>query len=80
MMSHLGQKTITTHILSNISQSESNQTMKFAQLIEYNKRNIFPQKSCRNEARRLVLDLFLFFQKVLHEVKSSGLQLSFNIF
>ena len=28
-MSQLGQKTITTHILSNISRSESNQTMKF---------------------------------------------------
>ena len=32
-----------------------------------------------NEARRLVLDVFLFFKKALYEVKVSGLQLSFNI-
>ena len=36
------------HILPNISQSKGNQTMKFGQLIEYNKRNIFLQKSCFN--------------------------------
>ena len=33
------------HILPNISQSKGIQTMKFGQLIEYNKRNIFLQKS-----------------------------------
>ena len=38
-------QTITIHILSNISQSKSNnQTMKFDQLIEYTKRNTFLQK------------------------------------
>ena len=36
-----GQQIITAHILSNISRSKSNQTMKLSQLIEYNKRNIF---------------------------------------
>ena len=36
------------HILPNISQNKGNQTMKFGQLIEYNKRNIFLQKSCFN--------------------------------
>ena len=36
-----GQQKITAHILSNISRSKSNQTMKLSQLIEYNKRNIF---------------------------------------
>ena len=46
--------------------------MKFDQVIEYNKRN--------NEAGRLVPDLFLFFKKAFHEIKASGLQLSFNIF
>ena len=35
-----GKKTITIHILRNISKSKSNQTMKFGQLIEYNMRNI----------------------------------------
>ena len=41
------QQTITIHILPNISQSKGNQTMKFGQLIEYNRRNIFLQKLCR---------------------------------
>ena len=36
-----------TYILPNISQSKGNQAMKFGQLIEYNKGNIFLQKSCR---------------------------------
>ena len=34
-------KAITSHILPNISPSKDNQTMKFGQLIEYNKINIF---------------------------------------
>ena len=36
----LGSQTIAIHILSNISRSKDNQTMKFGQLIEYNMRNI----------------------------------------
>ena len=32
---------------TNISRSKGNQTMKFGQVIEYNKRNIFLQKSFR---------------------------------
>ena len=32
------------------------------------------------EAERLVPDLFLFLRKALYEEKTSGLQLSFNIF
>ena len=65
---------------SNISRSKDNQTLKVGQVIEYNKRNIFLQKSCKNEAGRLVPDLFLFFKKALCEVKAIGLQLSFNHF
>ena len=38
---------ITMHILSNISRSKGNQTLKFGQVKEYNKRNIFLRKSCR---------------------------------
>ena len=38
-----GQETVAIHILPNISQSRGNKTMKFGQLIEYNKRT----KSCR---------------------------------
>ena len=47
MTSQPGLQTIAIHILPNISQSKGNQTMKFGQLIEYNKRNIFLQKLCR---------------------------------
>ena len=36
---------ITINLLPNISRSKSNQTMKFGQLIEYNTRNIFLEKS-----------------------------------
>ena len=44
MASQPGLQTITVHILSNISQSKGNQTMKFGQSIEYNKRNNFLPK------------------------------------
>ena len=45
-MSQPGSQTIAIHILPNISQGKDNQTMKFVQLIEYNKINIFLQKLC----------------------------------
>ena len=38
-------KTITIHILPNISRNKSNQTMVVGQLTEYNIRNIFVEKS-----------------------------------
>ena len=47
MTSQPGLQTIAIHILPNISQSKGNQTIKFGQLIEYNKRNIFLQELCR---------------------------------
>ena len=47
MKSQPSLQTIAIHILFNISQIKGNQTMKFNQLIEYNKRNIFGQKICR---------------------------------
>ena len=37
-MSQSGLQTIAIHIFLNISQSKDNQTMKFGQLIEYNKK------------------------------------------
>ena len=43
MTSQPGQQTMVIHILSNISRSKSDQTMKFGELIEYNMRNIFPE-------------------------------------
>ena len=54
-------QTIIIHTLPNISQSKENQTMKFGQLIEYNKRNIFLENYAEYETRRLIPDLFLFF-------------------
>ena len=70
-----------THILPNISQSKGNQTLKFGQVKEYNKRNIFFfNNHAENEAERLAPDLFLFFRKVLFEANASGLQPSYNQF
>ena len=46
MASQPGLQTVAIHILSSISKSKGNQTMKFGQLIEYNKRNIFLQNLC----------------------------------
>ena len=46
MMSEPGLQTITIHTLPNLSQSKGNQVMKFGQVIEYNKRNVFLQKLC----------------------------------
>ena len=42
---NLVNKTVAIHILPNISRSKGNQTMKFGQLIEYNMRIIFVEKS-----------------------------------
>ena len=69
MTSQPGWQTFTIHI-SNISWSKSNQTKKFNQLIEYNKRKGFLQKSCRKWFRETssLFDLFLFFKKALFEI------------
>ena len=55
----------TNIIRPNISKSKGNQTTKFCQLIEYNKRNIFLEKYTENEARRLLLDFYLFFNSLI---------------
>ena len=44
-MSQAGQQIITVHILPNISRSEGNHVIKFGQLIEYNMRTSFLEKS-----------------------------------
>ena len=44
MTSKPGLQTIAIHLLPNISQSKSNQPMKFGQLIEYNKINTYLKK------------------------------------
>ena len=63
MTSQLGKQTAAIHILP-ISRSKGNETMTFVQLIECNVRNIFFQKSCRNEVGGLVHDLFSHFKKL----------------
>ena len=40
--------------------------MKFSQLIEHPKRNIFLLNYAENEAEKLVPDRFLFFKKALY--------------
>ena len=47
MTSQPGSHLIAIHTLPNISQRKDNQTMKFDQVMEYSKRNIFLQKLCR---------------------------------
>ena len=49
------------HILPNISKSKGNQTMKFDQLIEYNMRNIFLEKSYTQNVVKLVPDPFIIY-------------------
>ena len=75
MTSQPGLRTIAIHILPIISKSKGSQTMKYGQLIEYNKRNIFLQK---------LSYLFLFFEKSQYEVKAQfryilmALNMSYN--
>ena len=45
MTSQPGKQTIAIHLLPNISRSKGNLTIKFGQLIEYNMKNIFVEKS-----------------------------------
>ena len=59
--------------LPNISRSKDNQTMKFGQLIEPNKRIFFSKNHSETDAERLVPDLSLFFKKGLYKVNLSGL-------
>ena len=51
-----GKQIITIHKLPNISRNKGNQTVKFGQLIEYDKRNIFLRKSYTNVVEKLVPD------------------------
>ena len=54
MASKPGQQTIAIHILPNISRSKGNQAMKFGQLIEYNMKNIFVEKSYTKYAGEII--------------------------
>ena len=57
------------------------QSMKFAQIVEYNERDIlFFKNHAENDAGRLYTDLFLFLKTVLYKVKANGQHFSFNTF
>ena len=62
MMSQSGSQKILIGILSNISQSKGNQTMKFGQFLEYKKTDIFFKGQAEDETERLVSDLFCFLK------------------
>ena len=63
MTTQTGKQTITIHILPNISQRKSDQIMKFGQLTENNKRNIFTLKLCRRYGREAGFRPIFVFQK-----------------
>ena len=54
MTSQTGQQTFAIHIFTNTSRSKDNQTMKFGQLIQYNMRNIFHEKSYTKCGRKTI--------------------------
>ena len=57
-----GYQTIEIHILTNISRSRGNQTMKFGQLIADNMTNIFLENHARKVVNKLFPDPFLKYQ------------------
>ena len=59
MTSQPEKQTIASHILPNMSRSRSNDIIKFCQLIEYSKRNIFIEKNnSQNMMENLLPDPF----------------------
>ena len=58
MTSQSGKQTIAIHILSNILRTKGNQIMNFGQLIEYNIRNIFLEKSYTKSAEETITRSF----------------------
>ena len=61
VLTWLIRNTCNAHI-AQISRSKGNQKMKLRQSIEYKKRNVFIKNYAKNEARRIVPDLFLFLK------------------
>ena len=67
----------------NISRSKDNQTMKFGQVVEHNKRKIKKKNEigrAENEIGRPVPEFFLLLKKFLYEIKANDQHLSSNIF
>ena len=74
MISQTGEQTIAIHMLTNIARSNCNQAIKFGQLIEYSKRNIFIEISytkCVGDTRAVLYRLFLLYA-TLRTIKIYG--------
>ena len=78
MTSQPDYQTISMHILFTITKKRQPE-IKFDQLTNYNKRNIFLQKSCRKLGRETSPRSLFVFKKALYEPKVNILQLRFNI-
>ena len=76
MSSQPEQQIITIQVLPNISRSKGNQEIKFGQLIEYNVRNIFLQKSRRSWDKESSPILIFVFSKASYK---AGITLSILI-
>ena len=70
MTSQPSLQTIVIHTLPNISESKGKQTIKFGQLIEYNKRNIFLQIFCKKWSKETSSRPLFIFLKNLKWVES----------
>ena len=66
MTSQSGYQTIVIYILPNISRSKGNWTMIFGQLIEYNMRNTFLEKSYTEYDEETILRPFSKKIKIEH--------------
>ena len=64
LASQLGYKAIGLGMIPNMSLSRDNQTTKFGNLTEYNKRSIFFKNYIEHEAEKIVPELFQFFNKL----------------
>ena len=58
LTSHVEQEIITIHLLLNISRNKGNQIVNFRQLVKYNVKNIFPEKSYTKCGVKASLRLF----------------------
>ena len=63
--------------MPNILRSKGNEAMKFSQLIEYNVRNTFLQKSCRKWGKKTSFRPLFVFKIASYKVKESGLACKF---
>ena len=64
MIAQPGQQSIAIHILPNFSKGKGNQAMKFGQLIDYNMRNIFAEKSYTKCAGETIPRAYLWINRV----------------